>query len=52
MSRQRNSVEGWIPSTRLGELVQQGLITLDKIFANNLVVKEKEIINVLDYKLF
>jgi len=47
MSRQRNSVENWIPTTRLGELVQQGLITLDKIFANNLVVKEKEIINVL-----
>ena len=47
MSRQRNTEENWIPSTRLGELVQQGLITLDKIFANNLVVKEKEIINVL-----
>ena len=39
--------EGWIPKTKLGELVQSGLITLDKIFANNLVVKEKEIINVL-----
>jgi small subunit ribosomal protein S5 len=37
----------WIPRTKLGELVQQGLITLDKIFANNLVVKEKEIIDVL-----
>jgi len=39
--------EVWIPRTKLGELVQQGLITLDKIFANNLVVKEKEIIDVL-----
>ncbi|TFG16896.1 MAG: 30S ribosomal protein S5 [Promethearchaeota archaeon] len=39
--------EAWIPRTKLGELVQQGLITLDKIFANNLVVKEKEIIDVL-----
>ena len=56
MSRQRNQRsqrkprivnEGWIPKTKLGELVQSGLITLDKIFANNLVVKEKEIINVL-----
>jgi len=39
--------ETWVPRTKLGELVQQGLITLDKIFANNLVVKEKEIIDVL-----
>ncbi len=47
MSRSRNIEEVWIPRTKLGELVQQGLITLDKIFANNLVVKEKEIIDVL-----
>ena len=47
MSRSRNMEEVWIPRTKLGELVQQGLITLDKIFANNLVVKEKEIIDVL-----
>jgi small subunit ribosomal protein S5 len=47
MSRSRNIEETWIPRTKLGELVQQGLITLDKIFANNLVVKEKEIIDVL-----
>lgn len=47
MSRSRNMEETWIPRTKLGELVQQGLITLDKIFANNLVVKEKEIIDVL-----
>jgi small subunit ribosomal protein S5 len=47
MSRSRNIEEIWVPRTKLGELVQQGLITLDKIFANNLVVKEKEIIDVL-----
>ena len=47
MSRSRNMEEIWVPRTKLGELVQQGLITLDKIFANNLVVKEKEIIDVL-----
>ena len=47
MSRLRNIDEEWIPKTRLGELVQQGLMTLEKIFQNNLVVKEKEIINIL-----
>lgn len=47
MSRLRNIEESWVPRTRLGELVKQGLITLDKIFANNLVVKEKEIIDIL-----
>ena len=47
MSRLRDTKEAWVPKTRLGELVQQGLITLDKIYQNNLVVKEKEIIDVL-----
>lgn len=47
MSRLRDIEEVWVPKTRLGELVQQGLITLDKIYQNNLVVKEKEIIDVL-----
>jgi len=47
MSRTRNIEDTWVPRTKLGELVQQGLITLDKIFANNLVVKEKEIIDIL-----
>lgn len=47
MSRLRNIEETWVPRTRLGELVREGLITLDKIFANNLVVKEKEIIDIL-----
>lgn len=47
MSRKRDFNEKWIPRTKLGELVQQGLITLDKVFANNLVVKEKQIIDIL-----
>ncbi|MFW9770654.1 MAG: 30S ribosomal protein S5 [Promethearchaeota archaeon] len=47
MSRLRNIEDTWVPRTRLGELVREGLITLDKIFANNLVVKEKEIIDIL-----
>jgi small subunit ribosomal protein S5 len=47
MSRLRNVEEEWIPKTKLGELVKQGLITLDKIFQNNLVVKEKEIVDIL-----
>ena len=47
MSRSRNNDENWVPKTKLGELVKQGLITLDKIFQNNLIVKEKEIVNIL-----
>ena len=47
MSRKRDFNEKWIPRTKLWELVQQGLITLDKVFANNLVVKEKQIIDIL-----
>ena len=43
----RNPTEGWVPKTRLGELVKEGLITLEKIFANNLIVKEKQIIYIL-----
>ena len=47
MSRLRDMEEEWVPKTKLGELVKSGLITLDKIYQNNLVVKEKEIINTL-----
>ena len=47
MSRPRNMEEPWLPKTQLGELVQSGLITIDKIFENNLVVKEKQIIDIL-----
>ena len=46
-NRNRRPEPVWIPRTKLGELVQQGLITLDKIFQNNLVVKEREIIDIL-----
>jgi len=46
MSRIREE-EFWIPKTKLGELVKEGLIDLKKIFQNNLVVKEKEIIDIL-----
>ena len=41
MSRRRVE-DDWIPKTKLGELVkagEEGMITLNKIFENNLVVK-------------
>ena len=47
MSRIRNIEETWVPRTKLGEMVLKGLITIDKIFENYLVVKEKEIIDIL-----
>ncbi|MFX1257579.1 MAG: 30S ribosomal protein S5 [Promethearchaeota archaeon] len=47
MSKNKRFEEEWIPRTKLGELVKEGLITLENIFQNNLVVKEKEIINIL-----
>jgi len=47
MSRLRKIDEKWVPKTKLGELVVQGLITIDKIYQNNLVVKEKEIMDIL-----
>lgn len=47
MGRRRDKSEEWVPKTKLGEQVQQGLITIQKIFQNNLVVKEKEIIDEL-----
>lgn len=46
MSRSRTPVE-WTPRTKLGELVQEGLIGLSQIFEQNLIVKEKEIIDIL-----
>ena len=46
MSRIRVEKE-WIPKTKLGELVKEGLIDLNRIFQNNLVVKEKQIIDIL-----
>ncbi|MFX0072599.1 MAG: 30S ribosomal protein S5 [Candidatus Hermodarchaeota archaeon] len=47
MSRTRKLEDDWIPRTKLGELVKEGLIDLPRIFQNNLVVKEKEIIDIL-----
>jgi small subunit ribosomal protein S5 len=47
MSRMRRVDEEWIPKTRLGELVKEGLINLDQIYHSNLVVKEKQIIDIL-----
>jgi len=47
MSRTRRIEEEWIPKTKLGELVKEGLIDLPRIFQNNLAVKEKEIIDIL-----
>ncbi|MFW9949911.1 MAG: 30S ribosomal protein S5 [Candidatus Thorarchaeota archaeon] len=47
MSRSRSFEDTWVPKTKLGELVKEGLINIDKIFENNLPVKEKEIIDIL-----
>ncbi len=47
MSRGRRIEEVWIPRTKLGELVKEGLVSLDQIYRNNLVVKEKQIIDIL-----
>ena len=47
MSRNRQPEKVWLPRTRLGELVKEGLIDLSRIFQNNLIVKEKEIIDIL-----
>ncbi len=47
MSRTRRIEEEWIPKTKLGELVKEGLIDLPRIFQNNLAVKEKQIIEIL-----
>jgi small subunit ribosomal protein S5 len=37
----------WVPQTELGEMVQKGEITIDQIFHENYVVKEKEIYEML-----
>ncbi|MBD3253945.1 MAG: 30S ribosomal protein S5 [Candidatus Lokiarchaeota archaeon] len=47
MSRNKRVEEEWIPRTKLGELVKEGLIDLPRIFQNNLVVKEREIVDIL-----
>ena len=44
----RPAEKEWIPLTRLGEMVKTGKITsIDEIFKNNYVIKEKEILDVL-----
>lgn len=45
--RRRNDEVEWIPKTKLGELVKEGLIGLDQIYSQNLIVKEKEIVDML-----
>jgi len=47
MSRPRRVEKEWIPRTKLGELVKEGLIDLNRIFQNNLIIKEKEIMDIL-----
>lgn len=47
MIKKRRVEEEWIPKTKLGELVQEGLISLQQIYEQNLIVKEKEIIDIL-----
>lgn len=43
-----NELETWTPLTRLGNLVKSGKITsIDEIYKNNYVIKEKEIIDYL-----
>lgn len=44
----RNPLDDWEPLTRLGKLVKQGQITsIEEILRSNLVIKEKEILDVL-----
>ncbi len=43
-----STLEEWIPRTRLGMLVKEGKITsIDEIFANNLPIREPEIVDAL-----
>ncbi|MHA1821731.1 MAG: 30S ribosomal protein S5 [Promethearchaeota archaeon] len=47
-SRRKPMEEEWIPKTRLGEDVKQGMITsIDEIFSNNYKIREKEIVDAL-----
>jgi len=48
MSVQEQSLEEWVPKTRLGWMVKEGKIgSLKEIFDNNLVIQEPEIIDYL-----
>ncbi|MEM0241200.1 MAG: hypothetical protein QXZ45_05490 [Candidatus Nezhaarchaeales archaeon] len=43
-----SSLDAWVPTTYVGRLVKEGKITsIDEIFANNLVIKEPEIVDAL-----
>ncbi len=43
-----SSLDTWVPATYVGRLVKEGKITsIDEIFANNLVIKEPEIVDIL-----
>lgn len=43
-----SSLDTWVPATYLGKLVKEGKITnIDEIFANNLAIKEPEIVDAL-----
>ncbi|MEM4575832.1 MAG: hypothetical protein QW701_00030 [Candidatus Nezhaarchaeales archaeon] len=43
-----SSLDVWSPTTYVGRLVKEGKITsIDEIFANNLVIKEPEIVDAL-----
>jgi len=43
-----SSLDAWIPTTYVGRLVKEGKITsMDEIFANNLTIKEPEIVDAL-----
>jgi small subunit ribosomal protein S5 len=43
-----SSLDAWVPTTYVGRLVKEGKITsVDEIFANNLTIKEPEIVDAL-----
>ena len=43
-----SSLDTWVPATYVGRLVKEGKITsIDEIFANNLMIKEPEIVDAL-----
>lgn len=43
-----SSLDAWVPATYVGRLVKEGKITsIYEIFANNLTIKEPEIVDAL-----
>ncbi len=48
MSAQSQSLEEWIPKTRLGRMVKEGrIVSIKDIFDNNMVIQEPEIVDYL-----